>query len=207
MAGASDGELWLAAAAGSEDAFGRLFERHAKTVYNYCFRRTGDWALAEDLTSAVFLEAWRRRREIDSPAGSMLPWLLGVATNLLRNTRRALRRYRAVLEDLRPRVSDPDFSDEVASRIDAERSMRAILGLVASLPTPERDVLALCTWTGLTYEEAAQSLGVPVGTVRSRLSRARAHLRELSGLVGQEEARRSEWTVGQHPTGEGDIDA
>jgi RNA polymerase sigma-70 factor (ECF subfamily) len=84
----------LSARARSGDgyAYGLLFGRHATATYNYCFRRVGDWASAEDLVSIVFLEAWRR---IDKPRlpGKELPWLYGIATNVVRNRRRAERRY------------------------------------------------------------------------------------------------------------------
>lgn len=75
----TDAALWERAAAGETDAFGLLFERHVRSVYNYCFRRTGDWSQAEELTAIVFLEAWRRRRDIQLEREDALPWLLGVA--------------------------------------------------------------------------------------------------------------------------------
>jgi DNA-directed RNA polymerase specialized sigma24 family protein len=77
--------LWARSRLGDTDAFGLLFERHARAIYNYCFRRTGDWAVAEDLLSVVFLEAWRRRNK-DLPEGKVLPWLFGIATNVVRNS-------------------------------------------------------------------------------------------------------------------------
>ena len=77
--------------------FGLLFERHARAIYN-CFRRTADWAVAEDLTSIVFLEAWRRRERELLPE-KVLPWLYGIATNVIRNRRRSLRRHAAALGD------------------------------------------------------------------------------------------------------------
>ena len=157
-------------------AFGTLFERHGRAVYNYCFRRTADWAAAEDLTSVVFLEAWRKRKEVRLHDESLLPWLYGVATNVLRNRSRAHRRYHAALERL-PRGHEADFADDAAERIDDERRMRAVLDAVLVLPKRDRDILALCVWQGLTYEEAAVALELPVGTVRSRLSRARGRLR------------------------------
>ena len=173
----TDGELWRRAAAGDDDAFGALFIRHAKPVYNYCFRRTANWALAEEMTSVVFLEAWRRRKEVRLQGERALPWLLGVATNVLRNARRAARRHDAALARLALDPA-PDFAGDADARIDDEREMRAVLRAVARLPRREQDVLALCTWAGLTYEEAALALDLPVGTVRSRLSRARAGVRE-----------------------------
>ena len=93
----NDRELWQRAADGGSTAFGEIFERHAKAVYNHLFRRIADWSQAEDLTSAVFLHAWRRRSTVVIDREPALPWLLGVANQVLRNQRRATRRYRAVV--------------------------------------------------------------------------------------------------------------
>lgn len=177
----SDIELWDRAVDGDRQSFGVLFERHARSVYNHCFRRTASWAEAEDLTSAVFLQAWRRRREVRPVDESALPWLLGVANNLLRNHRRSLGRYRAALDRLPGPGSQPDPADDVAGRLADEQQMRRVLALVEQLPRRDQEVLALCAWSQLTYHEAATVLGVPVGTVRSRLARARARLVELDG--------------------------
>jgi RNA polymerase sigma factor (sigma-70 family) len=167
------------AAPPTPERFGELFEEHATAVYNFCFRRLADWATAEDMTSAVFLEAWRRRDRVDFFGEPPLPWLLGVANNLMRNHRRSLRRATAALARFHAVASAPDFGDELADRLDAERQMREVLERIADLAPQEREVLELCAWAELSYEDAARALGVPVGTVRSRLSRARAHLREL----------------------------
>jgi RNA polymerase sigma factor (sigma-70 family) len=185
MGQATDADLWQRASAGEPDAFGLLFERHAKAVYNYLFRRTANWALAEDLTSIVFLEAWRRRREVRLEGDTALPWLLGVATNVLRNRRRSQWRHRAAIARI-PREHAHDFADEANGRLDDERRMRTVLRAIATLPQRERDVFALCAWAELSYEDAAVALGIPVGTVRSRLSRARARIRELDGAGGHE---------------------
>lgn len=182
----TDRELWIQALAGNDGAFGVLFERHARAIYNYCFRRTANWTLAEDLTSVVFLEAWRRRKEALPPDGSLLPWLYGIATNLLRNLRRTQRRYRAVLSRFPAPSAIPDFSEDLAGRVDAERRMRSLLALLGNLSREDQDLLALCGWCGLTYQETAAALGIPEGTVRSRLHRARRRLRELEGSGGQE---------------------
>jgi RNA polymerase sigma-70 factor (ECF subfamily) len=181
----TDAELWQRACDGEPDAFGVLFERHARTVYNYLFRRTADWALAEDLTSVVFLEAWRRRGEVQLKDGRALPWLLGVAVNVLRNRRRSERRQRAALARL-PLPRGTDFADDADSRLDDERRMCTTLRTIAKLPRREQEVLTLCAWARLSYEEAALALGLPVGTVRSRLSRARARVRELMSADGHE---------------------
>ena len=185
----SDRGLLAAAAAGDADAFGVLFERHARAVYNFCFRRTGDWAAAEDLTSVVFLEAWRRR-DVALEGDSARPWLFGVAVNVLRNANRSLRRHREALARVPAPPEEPDPADDVAGRIDDQRRIREVLRVVGRLPRHEREVLQLCAWDGLSYDDAAAVLGVPVGTIRSRLSRARRRLGELADGTGHEQDER-----------------
>jgi RNA polymerase sigma-70 factor (ECF subfamily) len=158
------------------EEFGDLFEAHASWIHTYLFRRTADWAQAEDLTSVVFLEAWRRRADVDLVSQPALPWLCGVATNVLRNQRRSLRRHRAALERLPATRETPDFAEDAASRLDDERVVHALLERLAVLSQDEQDVVALCCWQDMSYEDAAHALDVPVGTVRSRLSRARQRL-------------------------------
>ena len=180
-----DDLLWWSARSGDAEAFGTLFERHAKAIYNYCFRRVGDWNAAEDLLSVVFLEAWGRR-EKELPPGKVLPWLYGIATNVVRNRRRAERRYRMALARVPATRPEDDFGDDVAVRLDDERRMRDALALLKTLPRGQQDVFVLCAWGDLSYEDAAYALGVPVGTVRSRLSRARRALGELDAGRGHE---------------------
>jgi RNA polymerase sigma factor (sigma-70 family) len=180
MVPADDDQLWNRAAAGEAVAFGLLFDRHVRTIYNFCFRRTADWGVAEDLTATVFLEAWRNRRRGETHAGSLLPWLYGIATNLVRNHRRRSRRRIAAFRRLPAERPGPGFAEDVAERLDDEREMRRLLALIEQLPKPELDVFVLCLWQELSYEEAAAALDLPVGTVRSRLFRARARLRDAA---------------------------
>jgi RNA polymerase sigma factor (sigma-70 family) len=179
-----DDELWSAVGRGDAEAFGLLFERHSRSVYNYCFRRTGDWARAEDLTSVVFLECWRRR-EVSLEKDKVLPWLFGIATNVCRNQRRSLARHRAALKRLPSPEPTSEFVDGVLERLEDEDRMRDVLSVVSRLPKREQDVLALCVWADLSYEDAAAALRIPVGTVRSRLARAR---RRLRGELGEDGA-------------------
>jgi RNA polymerase sigma-70 factor (ECF subfamily) len=165
-----DSALWSRASSGDADAFGTLFERHANAIYNYCFRRVGDWASAEDLLSVVFLEAWRRRDKA-LPSNKVVPWLYGIATNVVRNQRRSERRYAAALRRMPPDDQREDLDDEL--------QLESVLMQVRQLPRHEQEVFALCAWFDVSYEDAAHALSIPVGTVRSRLSRARARLREL----------------------------
>ena len=181
-----DSVLWERTRSGDAGAFTILFERHATAIYNYCFRRTGDWSAAEDLLSIVFLEAWRRRRK-QLPPGKVLPWFYGIATNVVRNRRRSERRYRAALARVPLPDLEADFGDEAVERIHDERRMVLGLKLLAKLPRAQQDVLVLCAWSELSYDEAAFALGVPVGTVRSRLSRARDTFVELLANAGHEQ--------------------
>ncbi|MEV0485691.1 RNA polymerase sigma factor [Streptomyces sp. NPDC050508] len=162
--------------AGDHDAFGELFDAYARSVYNHAFRLTGDWAQAEDIVSLTFLDAWRLRGKVDEEGGSLRPWLLGIATNVTRNTRRAARRHAAAVSRLPRDEVERDFADEVAARLDDKAELALVRTALATLRRAEREVLALCVWSGLDYRAAAEALGVPVGTVRSRLSRARAKL-------------------------------
>lgn len=98
---ASDNELWERVAGGDVEAFGALFFRHAPAVYAFCLRRTADPAAADDLTSIVFLEAWRRRADVRIEQDALRAWLLGVAVNSLRSHWRSRRRHGAALARLR----------------------------------------------------------------------------------------------------------
>jgi RNA polymerase sigma factor (sigma-70 family) len=181
----SDQDLWQQAADGSGQAFGLLFDRHARAVYNHCFRLTASWSTAEDLTSTVFLQAWRKRSRVRLHGESCRGWLLAVATNVVRDERRSLRRRLALLRRLPPDGTVADPADEVAGRLDDERRMTEVLAALRRLPAGEQEAVALCLWAGLSYPEAAAALGVAEGTVRSRISRARAR---LAGLLGGPDA-------------------
>jgi len=177
----ADGELWRRAVAGDAGAFGELFDRHANAIYGFCVRRTGDRNGSEDLVSATFLHAWRRRLEMRPVADTPLPWFYGIAANLARRHLRALGRGRAAVARLADPGVERDPSESVADRLDAARSLERATEVLASLPERDRDLFVLCVWQALSYEEAGDALGIPVGTVRSRLSRARGRLRQALG--------------------------
>jgi RNA polymerase sigma factor (sigma-70 family) len=176
----NDTELWSRTRAGDAEAFASLYERYANAVYSYCFRRTADWAAADELTSVVFLEAWRKRKSVELGEGGLLPWLLGVATNAARNRRRSLRRFRSALERLPALEPERDFSDDLVERLQAQEQMRALLDEIRHLPNGEQDVLVLCVWQGLSSAEAGAALGIPEGSVRTRLMRLRGRLRQAA---------------------------
>lgn len=185
----SDSVLWAQSRAGDARAFEHLFRRNAKPIYNYCFRRTGNWGVAEDLVSVVFLEAWRQRHR-SLPPESVVPWLFGIANNVVRNRRRAERRYASALRRIPPPRPEPGL-DETIERLGDEREMTEILALVGKLPRRQQEVLSLCVLSELSYEDAAVALSIPIGTVRSRLARARQRLVELARDAGHEFGKRS----------------
>lgn len=162
--------------------FGHLFDRHAQAVYKFCARRTADLVLAEDLTSSTFLEAWRHRHR--APLGnpdSALPWLLGVANNVVRNALRGRHREWAAAERLPTPPVAPAAEDQAVGRSMTEARLREALDAISTLSEGEQEVVLLVLWSELSYEEAATVLAVPVGTVRSRLSRARSKLQAALG--------------------------
>jgi RNA polymerase sigma factor (sigma-70 family) len=181
-----DQDLWRRSASGDGDAFAEVYRRYADRIYGYCFRRTASWSTAQDLTSVVFLEAWRRRGDVVfDTEGSVVGWLFGVANNVVRNSDRSLRRHRAALLRLPAPEDEPDFADDMAARLDDENRMGRVLAALGELSDGDRELLALAAWSGLNQHQIADALGVPLGTVKSRLSRARDRLTALSETRNQ----------------------
>ncbi|MFJ9018394.1 RNA polymerase sigma factor [Streptomyces sp. NPDC102259] len=189
---------------GERAAFGELYESYATAVYNHALRLTGDWSAAEEVMSETFLAAWRGRGAVEAEGGSLRPWLFGIATNKARNADRSLRRRLAFLARRAEAGAGTasgsggdeavgDFAEDVVGRIDDARRLAEVRRVLGRLRRHEREVIALCVWGGLDYAQAAEALGVPVGTVRSRLSRARARLREIV----ERETRQSGRTEGR----------
>ncbi|HET7508883.1 MAG TPA: RNA polymerase sigma factor [Solirubrobacterales bacterium] len=178
----SDDVLWAQARAGDAEAFGEIYARHARAVHDFCLWRTADPQAAEDAAATVFLEAWRRRDRLSLQTDSAAALLLGIANNVVRGHWRTSRRHGKALARLRAAVPRDGAGPESAAiaRIDAFRHVREATKAIRSLPPREREVLALIADRDLSYEEAASTLGVPIGTVRSRLARARRRLRSTN---------------------------
>ena len=183
--------------AGDPDAFGEVFDAHASAVYNQAYRLTLNWSAAEEVVSLTFLEAWRLRGGVEEAGGSLRPWLLGIALNVTRNLNRAARRHQAAMSRLPAAPPVPDFADDLIGQLDDAGELRRVLTALDQLKPGERDVLVLCVWSGLDYAAAAQALGVPVGTVRSRLSRARDKLRRAGFPEGPDTVREPVDSSGQ----------
>lgn len=177
-----DVDLAARAARGDTSAFEALYDRHVSRVHAHCARQLGSVQEADDLTAMVFLEAWRRRDAVRIVDGSVLPWLLVTATNLARNQRRGLRRYRAVLARLPAPEPVADHADGVADSLLLEQRARILAEALRSLGSLDRQVISLCLLEDLTYQQAAQVLGLSHAAVRSRLSRST--LREALVVAG-----------------------
>jgi RNA polymerase sigma-70 factor (ECF subfamily) len=167
--------------------FGAIFDRHATVLHRYLVRRLGPDE-AESMVGEVFRIAFEKRDTYDVDRPTARPWLYGIATNLLaKHRRREARRIHAVARLAAQRVPPLDLADGVSGVVDAAEMWPRVAAAVTALPEPERDALVLHVWEGLSYEEVADALGVPVGTVRSRLHRARGRLREPASVSGREE--------------------
>lgn len=175
----TDRALWARAVAGDGEAFGVIYDRHIKAIHAYCSRRTGSTDTAEDLVSIVFLEAWRRRAEVELYDDSALPWLYGVARFTIMRRARTTARHRAALDRLPASMHLPDHADEVAEKIDSAVAVEEVANAFRQLSPQDQEVLLLCIWQELDYAAAAIALSVPIGTVRSRLSRAKSRLGKL----------------------------
>ena len=157
--------------------FTPIFERHVSEIHRYLSYRVGA-DLADDLTAETFLRAFKGRRNFEVSEGDVAPWLFGIATNLVRHHRRDEQRRFRIARDVAvreaPLRAGDDFVEQIASR-------SVIRKAVGTLDSKSRDVVLLVAGAGLTYEQAAAALAIPLGTVRSRLSRARNHVRSQLG--------------------------
>jgi RNA polymerase sigma factor (sigma-70 family) len=189
--GVSDATL-IEAAQNDSTSFGTLFDRHFGAVYRFCARRVGG-DLAEDIAGETFRRAFEARRSYDPCQPDALPWLFRIALNLVRDAirsraveDRAYGRLRALA-----RAGTLNEEDHVARSVEARAELARLARLLVAEPREDVDALFLHVWDGLSYVEVATALGVPVGTVRSRLSRLRQRLEAtLASEVGDAQGMR-----------------
>ncbi|SNT47960.1 RNA polymerase sigma-70 factor, ECF subfamily [Asanoa hainanensis] len=162
------------------EQFGVIFDRHAPYIHRYLARRLGT-AVAEDLTAETFLVAFRKRDRYDRERRDARPWLYGIATNLVAQHRRDEVRQFRLHQVMGPAPDESCHADRVAAIATAQATRQELHTALATLSSADRDALLLVAWEQLTYEEVAAALGIPVGTVRSRLNRARRKVREALG--------------------------
>lgn len=169
----------IAASVTDPAAFAAIFDRHAASIHRFLARRV-EPAEAESLLGEVFRVAFERRGTFDLGRTSARPWLYGIATNLIARHRRSeARRLRAMASLAARRVDGAEdlVGDRAAEVADAGESWSMLVDAIDRLPEAERDTLMLFAWEELSYDDVAAALDVPVGTVRSRLHRARRRLR------------------------------
>jgi RNA polymerase sigma factor (sigma-70 family) len=154
-------------------AFGVIFDRHVQAVYRYVRRRASDGS-ASDMTSEVFERAFRDRARFVSRGGSALPWLLGIATNLVRMEDRSERRRRRAYLRAGAGTSLAGAPTDIEDRLDAAAARGHLFEVLAQLPVRQRDVLLLSAWGDLSPAEIAVALHLSPGTTRSDLHRARS---------------------------------
>lgn len=179
-------------------AFGEIFERHYDAIARYARRRVGE-ATGEEIAARTFMIAFEKRHRFDPAATSARPWLYGIATNLIRHHVRDERTHLAARRRLLVQPVEPDPNQDVV-KLDAQRLRGELQDALLDLSRGDRDAFLLNVLAELTYEEVAASLAIPVGTVRSRIHRARKQLRErISSVAGIEP-----WTTHVDDDGMGD---
>jgi RNA polymerase sigma-70 factor (ECF subfamily) len=172
---ATDAEL-IAASFAEPELFAGVFDRHYTAIAGFLRRRL-ERTLADDLAAETFLRAFDNRRRYDPARPDARPWLFGIATNLLsRHHRNEERRLRAFAR-AGQMVRDERGFDEVDARLDAAATLPLLAAALGSLGARDREVLLLFAWAELSYEEISIALEIPLGTVRSRLHRARGVVR------------------------------
>lgn len=165
------------------ERFAVLFDRYGARLHRYAARRLGDGE-ADDIVAETFLVAFRQRAGYDLGRAEALPWLYGIASNLIRRHRRAeVSRYRTFVRTGVLLDAADGVAERAVERASAQMSGRRLAQAIAELPTRDRDVLLLVAWADLSYEQVADALGLPVGTVRSRLHRARTRVKRALGGV------------------------
>ena len=174
---ASDGELLFRLSRGDEPAYRKLHDRHQAAVYRLALvlmRSTWD---AEEVAATAFFELWKKRDKVRVVDGSVLPWLLATTSFVAKNSQRSSRRYQRLLNRIPHDGNVPDHADEVAHAMDTLRISGDVRDALLKLPARDAGVLVLCVIHELPMYEAAVALGIPEGTVKSRLSRVKARLR------------------------------
>lgn len=159
------------------ESFGLIFDRHAISVHRFIARRT-DTETADDVLSEVFAAAFKRRDRFDLTYDSALPWLYGIALNSIRRSWRTTLAQQRASSRAALETAVPSHEDDAADRLDAVERWARLRPLVDELADGDRQALLLYAWEDLTYAQIALALNVPVGTVRSRIHRARAHLQK-----------------------------
>ena len=162
------------------DRFAVIYDRYAAMLYRYAYQRVGP-EIADDVVAEAFLAAFRGRASYDLDRQDARPWLFGILTReMATHRRREQARYRAMARSAHDIVQDGP-ADQVAARVAAGAARGPLAAALAGLAPGDRDVLLLVAWGQLSYDEVADALNIPQGTVGSRLNRARRKVRQALG--------------------------
>lgn len=174
---AGDGELLFRLSHGDERAYRQLHDRHAGAVYRVALVLVRTPWDAEEVSATVFFELWRKRGSIRIVEDSILPWLLTVTSFVAKNQLRTTRRYARLLSRIPHDGPFPDHADEVAQALDSLRISQDVRAVLQQLNPRDASILLLSVVQELSTKDVALALGIPEGTVKSRLSRVKARLR------------------------------
>ena len=178
--------VWAHAIEGDSASFGAIFDAHRDRVYAHAMRLLRRPCDAEDATALVSLEAWRRRSAVRLVDGSIAAWLLVTTNYVARNLTRTHRRYNALMAKAARPEPSADHADAVLERMEASEREARVRTAFTGLTRADQDILTLCVLNDFSLADAAQSLNIPVGTVKSRLSRAKRRLSNLTGRPNSE---------------------
>ena len=167
-----------ALANGHEDAMGALYQHHGALIYRFSLRMVQDESIAEEITQEVFLALLRQARQFDPALGKLSTWLCGIARRLVWKHLERTRRLE-LIDD----ANDTRASESAVVVLCRQEAIAIVQLGIARLPPHLKAVVVLCELEEMSYEEAAAALDVPVGTIRSRLHRAR---QRLAGLLQAE---------------------
>lgn len=176
----SDAEL-IAESLAVPERFGEVFDRHYRSIHAFAARRMGS-AQADDVAAEAFARAFKARRKFSADSGSALPWLYGIASNIMRmHSRSELRRLKAYART----GVDPveDFAGAATDRASADASRQALMAALAGLSRRDREIVLLAAWADLNSTEIGEALGMPDATVRTRLARSRKRMAQTAELA------------------------
>lgn len=167
-----------------EEALGELYDRYGRLVYSVAYRATADPHLAEEITQDTFLRVWQRAESFDSRSGKVASWLASIARHRAIDLYRRNRARRAGFIDASEDLSDFDFewrdeSQNIERDVEISQSRARVQWALSQLPEEQRQALALAYFRGMTQEQIAQALALPLGTVKTRIRLGMQKLRQL----------------------------
>jgi RNA polymerase sigma-70 factor (ECF subfamily) len=191
----SDAELILLVTQGDQYALEALYERYARAVYSFSLRIVGDAQVAEEILQEVFVRAWQQGGSFQSARGSLITWLLSITHNLSIDEVRRRKRRPQKAESEEPEsilAGLPDEGPNVEEEVWLSSLRVSIQDALQQLPAAQREAIELAYFQGLTQREIADTLGEPLGTIKTRMRLGMLKLREQLGPMVSERAEPNE---------------